>query len=90
MNTYRQLSLLPELEAPIRPKAPKGMKAQAAVVVELQCSTKRAASLMQIHTATLNRAKRQGKLPYRHGEWSADLAGSQGKKRRYWTVAFNR
>ena len=87
MNNVQQLSLFPE---PQTIKAQIFPKSQASTLVELQCSTKRAANLLQISTATLNRAKRQGKLPYQHGSWTADISGKQGKKRLYWKVAFNR
>jgi hypothetical protein len=84
----QQLSLFPELETQ-HSNTRKKSKPKP-VIINPCCSTKRAATLLEVSTATLNRAKREGRLPYQHHTWTATLAGIQGKKRQFWKVTFNR
>lgn len=67
-------------------------KSKMRIIVEYQCSTQRAAELMQVSPSTLSHAKCKGKLPYKHGSWSAELSGKLGKKyqRLSWKVTFNK
>jgi hypothetical protein len=87
MNNFQQLSLFPETQTQSRQLSPKS---KAVALIELQCSTKRAANLLEISPSTLNRAKQQGKLPYQHGPWMVDISGKNGKKRLYWKVLHSR
>jgi hypothetical protein len=87
MNNYQQLSLFAEPKAQT---AKITQQSKTATLIELQCSTKRAATLLEISTSTLNRAKQQGKLPYQHGPWMVDISGKNGKKRLYWKVLHSR
>jgi hypothetical protein len=83
----KQLSLFPEYET----QAPTPRKHPLALtVIELQCSTKRASSLLEVSTSTLTNAKKKGKLPYQKGAWIATFAGKKGKKSLCWTVSFHR
>ena len=83
----KQLSLFPEYETKtITPRK----HSLALTVIELQCSTKRASTLLEVSTSTLNKAKREGKLPYQKGNWIANFARKKGKKSLFWTVYFHR
>jgi hypothetical protein len=83
----KQLSLFPETETKtFRPR----IHPPALTVIELQCSTKRASTLLEVSTSTLTNAKKKGKLPYQKGAWIATFAGKKGKKSLFWTVSFHR
>ena len=83
----KQLSLFPEYETQTitSRKYPPAL-----TVIEMQCSTKRASNLLQVSPSTLNRAKREGKLPYKKGAWIANFTGKKDKKSLFWTVSFHR
>jgi len=83
----KQLSLFPEYET--QKPAPR-KHPLALTVIELQCSTKRASTLLEVSTSTLTNAKKKGKLPYQKGAWIATFAGKKGKKSLFWTVSYHR
>ncbi|MBE9174313.1 hypothetical protein IQ225_01360 [Synechocystis salina LEGE 06155] len=90
MNDPEQLHLFDLSPYLAKSRFKKNKLRRTSVIIELQCSTRRAANLMQISTSTLNRAKSMGKLPYRQGFWTAELSRKQGNKRLFWKVTFNR
>jgi hypothetical protein len=59
------------------------------VVIESCCSTQRAAELVNVSTATLNRAKREGKMPYRSQSWEVYCLSQNSHRNCSWQVLFS-
>ncbi len=57
----------------------KSTQRPQASVIEQSCTTARAASLLQVSTTTLYRAKKSGKA-YRCGPWTAEAIGENAWK----------
>jgi hypothetical protein len=83
MTAY-QLSLFPdEQPVPIDSLNKKRKPKAQPIVIELSCTTKRAAELLDISTTTLYRARKEGRT-YQKGAWIAKSIGANA-----WTVTYN-
>jgi len=57
------------------------------VIIEKECPTQRAASLVEVAPSTLCRSYREGQRLFRHHAWEVEFSKKQGKQY-FWRVLF--